>query len=387
MTAKLDVRSIDGGVSVIDVQGALTRGCDQVIASAFDRASDSRAHTIILNFDGLEALSSAGLCSLAALLARANRRGQIVFACGLNDHFRDVFSSARLADAIRIFDDVPHALGAAMAGRNRRIPFQTRPKPRRASTSARLRDCRAFWAKRVSVLRVSRASDGALPLTVHGRRVVGPMQGFGKMWRKSYRIGLGEAQLTPADVIATWKAHFPAFWPAGNRFFKPLAGIAPGEVALISLDLPGPVELASGVLVLYADDESFTLMTPQGHTLAGWITFSANVEQGRIIAQAEVLMRASDPFYELGMILFGHRQEDAFWAKTLRSLAAHLGTDGAIETHAECVDPRWQWRHAANIWHNAAIHSAFHAMSLPLRWRRAADQRGTAAPRLVGEDR
>ena len=33
--------------------------------------------------------------------------------------------------------------------------------------------------------------------------------------------------------------------------------------------------LSTGVLVLYADDESFTLMTPQGHVFAGWITFSS----------------------------------------------------------------------------------------------------------------
>ena len=34
------------------------------------------------------------------------------------------------------------------------------------------------------------------------------------------------------------------------------------------------MKLSTGVMVLYADDESFTLMTPQGHMFAGWITFS-----------------------------------------------------------------------------------------------------------------
>ena len=101
-------------------------------------------------------------------------------------------------------------------------------------------------------------------------------------------------------MIAVWKQHFPEFWPKGNSFFAPLAGIAPGEVAALDLAMPGGLKLSTGVLVLYADDESFTLMTPQGHMFAGWITFSSFAEDGVTYAQAQVLMRASDPMYELG---------------------------------------------------------------------------------------
>ena len=41
------------------------------------------------------------------------------------------------------------------------------------------------------------------------------------------------------------------------------------------------MKLSTGVMVLYADDESFTLMTPQGHMFAGWITFSATERDDR----------------------------------------------------------------------------------------------------------
>ena len=64
-------------------------------------------------------------------------------------------------------------------------------------------------------------------------------------------------------------------------FFAPLTGIAPGEVAALDLSMPGGLKLSTGVLVLYADDESFTLMTPQGHMFAGWITFSAYARTAR----------------------------------------------------------------------------------------------------------
>ena len=56
--------------------------------------------------------------------------------------------------------------------------------------------------------------------------------------------------------------------------------IAPGEVAALDLGMPGGLKLSTGVLVLFADEESFTLMTPQGHMFAGWITFSSFIEDG-----------------------------------------------------------------------------------------------------------
>ena len=99
-------------------------------------------------------------------------------------------------------------------------------------------------------------------------------------------------------------------------------GSHPGEVARARpARCRGGLKLSTGVLVLYADDESFTLMTPQGHMFAGWITFSAFAEEGVTYAQAQVLMRASDPMYELGMTLGGHGKEDLHWQHTLRSLA------------------------------------------------------------------
>ena len=89
------------------------------------------------------------------------------------------------------------------------------------------------------------------------------------MWQKTMRVELTGADVALAEVIKTWKAEFQRFWPPRNWFYAPLEGIAPGEVALLNLGLPGRMKLSTGVLVLYADDESFTLMTPEGHMLAG----------------------------------------------------------------------------------------------------------------------
>ena len=80
------------------------------------------------------------------------------------------------------------------------------------------------------------------------------------------------------------------------------------------------LKLSTGVLVPYADQEPFTLMTPQGHMFAGWITFSAERASEATIVRAHVLMRANDPLYEIGMTIGGHGKEDRFWAQTLTAL-------------------------------------------------------------------
>jgi hypothetical protein len=71
------------------------------------------------------------------------------------------------------------------------------------------------------------------------------------------------------SVTRWWPTAYdrPELLAEGNRFFAPL-GIAPGEVAVLDLSMPGRIKLSTGVLVMYADDESFTLMTPQGHMFA-----------------------------------------------------------------------------------------------------------------------
>jgi len=223
------------------------------------------------------------------------------------------------------------------------------------------------WAKAVSRLDVSEVPDGAVNL-VSGKRLAGPIQGFGKMWQKTYQTGLPRERVSPQDLISAWKQHFPSFWPDGNRFYAPLTGIEPGEVALINARVPGShMMLSTGVMVLYADEESFTLMTPQGHMFAGWITFSATERGEETVAQAQVLMRASDPIFELGLMLGGHAQEDQLWNTTLTNLARHFDVQAEVDTAVVCVDRRRQWSRWTNVAQSTAIWSTVHTLGTPFR--------------------
>src|SRR5580692_1988257 len=62
----------------------------------------------------------------------------------------------------------------------------------------------ASWARKVERLQVDQR-DGVRGTNVAGRRLTGPVQGFGKMWQKTYRLSV-PGDITPQQAIATWKA-------------------------------------------------------------------------------------------------------------------------------------------------------------------------------------
>ena len=225
------------------------------------------------------------------------------------------------------------------------------------------------WAGPVSRLEVGAVPADALNLNVAGRRLAGPVQGFGRLWQKTYRVRLTGAEVTPQAVITIWKEHFGDFWPKGNRFYGPLTSLQPGEVALLNLALPGKMTLSTGVLVIYADADSFAFMTPEGHQFASIITFSSYADASVPIVQIQALLRASDPLYELSMPIMAQRNEDRFWNATLRALASHFGvSDATVEMQRVCVDRRRQWRYAGNIRQNAAIRTTLYKVTHPRSW-------------------
>ena len=226
------------------------------------------------------------------------------------------------------------------------------------------------WAQPVDRLSAAGVT-GASVDAVSGRRVSGPLQGFGRLWQKTFRVRLDGSDMDPKAVVAAWKANFPSFWPGGARFYAPLAGIAPGEVALLDVPpVPGsPVKMSTGVVVLYADDESFTFMTPEGHNLSAWITFSAHRDGDVTVAQAQALERTSDPFDELAYMLGAGKLNDRFWRQTLENLARHVGVEEpAVDTTVVCIDKHRQWRHAGNVRNSAILRTARHTMTAPVRW-------------------
>ena len=216
----------------------------------------------------------------------------------------------------------------------------------------------AYWADPTARLHVGDAADGSDPTSVEGRRIAGPLQGFGKMWQKTYRISLEGSEASPQEVVAAWKQRFGEFWPDTSVFYAPMSGVEPGEVALITDRAPGGVKLSTGVFVLYADEVSFTFLTPEGHPFAGMITFSAERnEDGVTVAQVREIIRAQNPFVEMTMPFYTHRKQDKIWFHVLNSVAGHFDAEAEPEKDIVCVDKKRQWRHVGNVRYDAVLHA------------------------------
>ena len=232
------------------------------------------------------------------------------------------------------------------------------PSPQGPTEQGQHRDDTAHWARYVETLK---SPEGIVSPNVEGHHLVGPLQGFGKMWQKTYKVRLEGASVSTTEVVGVWRDKFPEISGFGKRFRTPAGGLVPGAVALLGGGL-------TGVMVLYSDEESFTYMTPEGHPFSGWITFSTyEDEDGTPVAQIQLLIRANDPLWELMMPLGLSRAEDKQWQRTLRNVAAHFGVEGKVETRIVCVDPKRRWGHYKNIRYNALIRMALRAATTPLR--------------------
>ena len=108
-----DVRKTENGVSIIDIGGEVNGFSEEALAAAYDEASENGVRAILLNFEDLEYMNSSGIGLLVMILIRAQRNKQRLMACGLNEHYQQIFALTRLNEAIAIYPGEAEALAAA----------------------------------------------------------------------------------------------------------------------------------------------------------------------------------------------------------------------------------------------------------------------------------
>ena len=105
------------GAAVIDLRGELNSAAEQALDGAYADATRTGSPALILNFAEGVYINSTGIALIVGLLAQARAQGVKVTACGLSDHYREIFEITRLADFMTIADTEDGALSAA-DGRN-----------------------------------------------------------------------------------------------------------------------------------------------------------------------------------------------------------------------------------------------------------------------------
>lgn len=113
-TTSTQADRIDEKTIVIRVRGEVTAASEGPLMAAYSQAGE-KTRAVVLDFTGLEYMNSGGIGLLVTLLVRANRQKQKLLACGLNEHYKQIFELTRLDEAITIHDTEVAALAAAKA--------------------------------------------------------------------------------------------------------------------------------------------------------------------------------------------------------------------------------------------------------------------------------
>jgi anti-sigma B factor antagonist len=106
------VRQREGGIGVIDVRGVLTSSAEEKLMEAYNQAVGDERPVVIFNFSEMEFINSSGIGLLITILIRAKRKGHKLVACGLKEHFRQIFLLTRLEEAMPVFISEDEAVEA-----------------------------------------------------------------------------------------------------------------------------------------------------------------------------------------------------------------------------------------------------------------------------------
>ena len=307
---------IDGGVCIIDLPEDLMDHDERPIMAAYSWNGSTDPKNLILDCTRVRSINGLGASMLVKLSARAKIKRQKLSAFGACRDLRQVFEVTELDQAIQVHESETQALRAAGV-----------PAGRSSAKHSRIPDVSinlTSWAKPVSEVIVPDMPKQARNLNVHGRHPTGPVHGFGQLCQKIFRLHIGDSTISPEEAIATLKENFPGFQPSYNRFYPSPGGVQAGEIVLIDSSTPGgPV--STGVMIVYADDRSFTFNTPQGHPECGFVSFSGHENHEGTIVQILGLARASDPFYEAAFRMVGSKIQTRLWT--------HV-------SHIACLTPR-----------------------------------------------
>jgi anti-sigma B factor antagonist len=102
-------------VAIIDLHGEINAFAEDVLNTAYTDAESRKADVILLNFSEVDYINSTGIALIVSLLARARKSKRSLLACGLSNHYVEIFQITRLVDFMSVFPDEKSALAQGQA--------------------------------------------------------------------------------------------------------------------------------------------------------------------------------------------------------------------------------------------------------------------------------
>lgn len=98
--------------AIIDLHGEINAFAEERLNAAYAEAENSAPDMILLNFSDVDYINSTGIALIVSLLARARKSKRRLLACGLSDHYVEIFQITRLVDFMNVFPDEKSALAS-----------------------------------------------------------------------------------------------------------------------------------------------------------------------------------------------------------------------------------------------------------------------------------
>jgi len=89
--------------SVITLHGEINAFAEDALNAAYADAESHSPDVILLNFSDVDYINSTGIALIVSLLARARKSHRQLLACGLSEHYVEIFNITRLADFMTVF--------------------------------------------------------------------------------------------------------------------------------------------------------------------------------------------------------------------------------------------------------------------------------------------
>ncbi len=100
----------DAQVAIIDLNGEVDSFAEPAFKAAFAEASLGGPAAILLDFASVGYINSTGIALIVGLIAAARKAGRQLIACGLSDHYVEIFHITRLVEFMPIYPDAAAAL-------------------------------------------------------------------------------------------------------------------------------------------------------------------------------------------------------------------------------------------------------------------------------------
>jgi NADH dehydrogenase len=166
-----------------------------------------------------------------------------------------------------------------------------------------------------------------------------PSQGVGTLKRKRYWADIVGATHSPESLFALFRTHFDDVTPVFvDAKAEPRATdvISEGETLTLALPMRGHVQ----VRVASAEPRRVTLLTLEGHPLAGAVRFLCEARGKAVRFQVEVYDRPANVIDFIAMRAIGDRLQDHTWSHVVEKMTQRSGgsAPAGVESDSAALD-------------------------------------------------